>query len=167
MLISKYAIVTAAAALAMAASAGSSWSQDKFKLVFAASGDRPAPRTAASMDHLADQLGKHSGGRIEIEYHWKATLCTEHTCVEQARQRLIDMTALSCGNMGAFGTSLAITDMPYIFKDTEGAKKVLDGWMAAQLREPLRSDEGVQMLGIFPSGGFRNIQNNLREVKKP
>lgn len=167
MSISKYATLAGAAALALTASAGSSWSQDKVKLVFAASGDRPAPRTAASMDHLADQLSKRSDGRITIEYHWKGTLCAEHTCVEQARQRLIDMTALSSGNMGAFGTTLMITDMPYIFKDTSGAKKVLDGWMAGQLREQLRADEGVQMLGIFPSGGFRNIQNNLREVRKP
>ena len=123
MSISRYATLAGAAALALAASAGSSWSQDKVKLVFAASGDRPAPRTAASMDHLADQLSKHSDGRISIDFHWKGTLCTEHTCVEQARQRLIDMTALSSGNMGAFGTTLMITDMPYIFKDTSGCEE--------------------------------------------
>jgi TRAP-type C4-dicarboxylate transport system substrate-binding protein len=165
MRLNKFGKIAAAAAFAAAAWSGQAASQDKLELIFASTGPSSLPSRMAAKAALDEVYG--AGGKVKVNYHTTGDLCVEHQCVEQARQRLIDQTILSCGNMGAFGLTLNFTELPYIFKDTESAKKVYDGWLTKALREQLQKVEKVQLMAIFPSGGFRGLHNNVKQVKVP
>lgn len=118
-------------------------------------------------DFLQPRLESYSDGRIKVTTRVGGTLCVEHTCVEQAQLGQIDIGSVSGGNIGAFGSTFDILNLPYIFKDSESAAKVLNGWLFEELRARAREEMDLHVISIVPSLGFRNVQNRLREVRVP
>jgi TRAP-type transport system periplasmic protein len=121
----------------------------------------------AIRDVLATALDKHSNGRIKLEAHYGRSLCSEHSCVEQMRLGQIDIATVSSGNVGAFGTTFDIINLPYLFKDAKSASRILNGWLAKALSEKANADMGMQALAVIPVGGFRQLDNTVREVRVP
>ena len=127
-----------AVALLATSGVGPAKAQD-INLVFAATGP---PTVASRRMVLRDFQNKYDeiiGGKVKVKFHLTGNLCVEHQCVEYARIRSVDTTILSRGNMGALGLTMSFTELPYIFKDSNRAKKVLDGWLAKKLVEKLRT----------------------------
>ena len=114
-------------------------------------------------------LEKYSGGRLALDgfIHLGGTLCSEHNCVEQARLGQVDLTTISAANIGAFGTTYEITNMPYIFKDTASARKIIEGWLADELQQRAHADMGLHITSLAPIGGFRQLAHTGREVRVP
>lgn len=140
----------------------------ELELVFAATGPPTVASRAQVLKNFQNKYDEVTGSnKIKIVFHLTGDLCVEHQCVEYGRIRSIDQTILSAGNMGAFGLTFNFTELPYIFKDSDGAKKVLDGWLTAKLRENAQKEEKVELMAIFPSGGFRGLNNNIRQIKVP
>jgi TRAP-type C4-dicarboxylate transport system substrate-binding protein len=119
------------------------------------------------VDVLKPGLEKHSDGRIEVALQINGALCSEHSCVEQMKLGQIDIATVSSGNVGAFGTSFDIINLPYIFKDSESASRILNSWLADELSRRAEKEMKVHVIAIVPVGGFRNIVNSQREVATP
>jgi TRAP-type C4-dicarboxylate transport system substrate-binding protein len=79
----------------------------------------------------------------------------------------IDIATVSSGNVGAFGTTFDIINLPYIFKDAETANKITTAWLGKELSQRAEKDMKVKVIAIVPVGGFRNIVNTQREAKAP
>jgi len=156
----------AIALLATTGGTGPATAQD-VSLVFAATGPPTVASRRVVLRDFQNKYDELTGGKVKVKFHLTGDLCVEHQCVEYARIRSIDTTILSCGNMGAFGLTMNFTELPYIFKDSVGAKKVLDGWLRKKLIETAQTVEKVQTMGIFPSGGFRGLNNNIKQIKVP
>jgi len=114
-----------------------------------------------------EKLETYSKGRIKLQIKDSGALCSEGSCVEQLAQKGIDMAALSTGNFGAYSTNFYVLDMPYLFDSREQAKKVATGPIGELLKQRLEEKEGIKCLWIVSSYGFRNLYNNVREVKVP
>lgn len=118
-------------------------------------------------DYLAPRLEEYSEGRIDADAQVAGALCSEHTCFEQALLGEIDIGSASGGNIGAFGKTFDILNLPFIFKDTESAERVMNGWLFDELADRAAEEMDIKVLAIVPSLGFRNVQNRLREVRTP
>src|SRR5690606_14079680 len=118
-------------------------------------------------DYLAPRLEEYSEGRIDADAQVGGALCSEHTCFEQALLGEIDIGSASGGNIGAFGKTFDILNLPFIFKDAESAEKVMNGWLFDELADRAAEEMDIKVLAIVPSLGFRNVQNRLREVRTP
>ncbi|MGI9383066.1 MAG: TRAP transporter substrate-binding protein [Methyloligellaceae bacterium] len=116
---------------------------------------------------LIPKVKEYSKGRMEIQAHWMGSICGEQICGEQARQGLIDIATSSTANFGNFGTSYAIADLPYIFKDLKSANKLAAGWFGKALHEKAVKETGFRVYGVFSVGGFRALGNNVRPIKVP
>ena len=116
---------------------------------------------------LKPGLEKHSNGRIEVVLHGGGSLCSEQGCVEQMRLGQIDIATVSSGNVGAFGTTFDLINLPYLFKDHDAANRILNGWLAEELSQRAEKEMKVHTIAIIPVGGFRNVVNTQREVKVP
>ena len=113
------------------------------------------------------RLEKYSNGRISVDLQQQGKLCSEHKCIEQVKLGQIDIGASSSGNMGAFGTTFNINFLPYIYKTDTYAQKALNGWLGEYLRKQARKEMGLHLLGSYVGGGFRALDNSVREVRVP
>tara|TARA_R110002167_G_scaffold298713_1_gene503072 strand:- start:22518 stop:23588 length:1071 start_codon:yes stop_codon:yes gene_type:complete len=161
-------VSTILVALAMTVSLPVKISQaEELKLTLATGISPKVPTGWIIENYLPEKLKQYSEGRIVPNVHGNKSLCSEHKCVEQALLGQIDIGTTSSGNIGSFGTTFDILNLPYIFKDTAGAQKVTNGWLAKELQKRGIAEMKVHVLAIYPSFGFRNLDNNIREVRVP
>jgi TRAP-type C4-dicarboxylate transport system substrate-binding protein len=104
---------------------GSAGAQQTVRLT-AATGIAPTVPTAWWFsDYIGPKLKEYSKGQIVPNVQINGTLCNEHKCVEQARLGQIDIGSVSGGNIGSFGHTFDILNLPYIFKDDAAAEKLI------------------------------------------
>lgn len=157
------AALVAAAVLALSPTQA----QEKIKLTVGTATSPAGSLGEAVVNVLKPGLEKHSNGRIELVVHDKGLLCSEHGCFVQMKLGQIDIATVSSGNVGAFGTTFDIINLPYLFKDDATADRILNGWLAAELGKRAEKEMKVHTIALIPVGGFRNVVNTEREVRVP
>jgi len=157
----------ALAASALCAFAVPAHSQDKLRLTIANGIAPTIPTHWWFKEFLGPKLEQQSGGRIQVNIQVNGTLCSEHKCVEQARLGQIDVGSVSGGNIGSFGSTFDILNLPYIFKDDTAAEKLINGWLGKELSARSAKEMGLHIIAIIPSYSFRNVGNSKREVRVP
>jgi TRAP-type transport system periplasmic protein len=161
----RQAVLIAAAALAFGAAAVHA--QDKLRLTVANGNPPTIPSTWWMTDFIGPKLTEYSGGKIDTNMQVNGTLCVEHKCVEQAKLGQIDIGEVSGGNIGAFGTTMDILNLPYVFKDDASAEKLINGWLGEELSKRAEKEMGLHIIAIIPSYSFRNVDNSKREIHVP
>ena len=141
--------------------------QDKLRLTIANGIAPTVPTHWWFTDFIGPKLEQQSKGRIQPNVQVNATLCSEHKCVEQARLGQIDIGSVSGGNIGSFGQTFDILNLPYIFKDDASAEKLINGWLGKELAARAEKEMGLHVIAIIPSYSFRNVGNTKREVRVP
>lgn len=157
----------AAAALSIAIAAAPAHAQDKVRLTIANGIAPTVPTYWWFKDFIGPKLEQYSGGRIAANIQVNGTLCSEHKCVEQARMGQIDIGSVSGGNIGSFGSTFDILNLPYIFKDDASAERLINGWLGKELSKRAEKEMGLHVIAIIPSYSFRNVGNSKREVRVP
>jgi TRAP-type C4-dicarboxylate transport system substrate-binding protein len=140
-------------------------SAQEVTLIFGSTRFDHTPNGKIMRDMIPAKLMEHSGGRVTAQVHLGATLCSEHTCVEMAKQGAIDLGNLSTGNIGAFGRTFDFMNLPYLFKDVP--EKMLGDWLLAELNTRSEKEMGLHVWGIEPTCGFRHLMQSARELREP
>lgn len=114
---------------------------------------------------FAAELEKAAAGRFKVEQFPASALGGEREMIESVQLGTLDLVITSSGPVGNFVPEVAITDIPFLFRDTAHARAVLDG--------PI----GQDLLGRFPAKGlvalawgeqgFRHLTNGKRVVQGP
>lgn len=141
--------------------------QDNVKLTLATGIVPTIPTAWLVKEFVAPRFEKYSNGRISTNVQIGGSLCSEHKCVEQAKLGQIDLGTVSGGNIGSFGPTFDILNLPYIFKDDASAETIINGWLGEELAKKAEKEIGLHTIAVIPSFGFRNLDNGLREVKVP
>jgi TRAP-type transport system periplasmic protein len=157
----------AAMALVVGMLAAPASAQDKLRLTIANGIAPNIPTYWWFKDYIGPRLEQLSNGRMQVNVQVNSTLCSEHKCVEQARMGQIDVGSVSGGNIGSFGQTFDILNLPYIFKDDASAEKLINGWLGKELAARAEKELGLHVIAIIPSYSFRNIGNSKREVRVP
>ena len=162
------ALVAACGLFAMLASGPTAAeAADKVQLTIANGIAPTIPTNWWFQDFIGPKLKEYSKGQIEPNVQVNGTLCSEHKCVEQAKLGQIDIGSVSAGNIGAFGSTFDILNLPYIFKDDASAEKLINGWLGDELAKRAEAEMGLHVIAIIPSYSFRNVDNSKREVRVP
>ena len=149
----------------MLAASGSAIAQQK--LILGSNQGPPTGFGIALLDHFIPRVAKYSVGTAVVEFDGPSAICVEHQCVEQMQQDLIQISTSSTENIGAFGRTYDVINLPYFFRDLEWADMIFNGWLADWLDKTSRKDMNVGALAVVPCGGFRQLANNVRRVKAP
>ena len=155
----------ALAGAAVLAASGSAIAQQK--LILGTVQGPPTGFGIALLDHYIPRVEKYSNGAAVVEFDGPSAICVEHQCVEQMQQDLIQISTSSTENIGAFGRTYDVINLPYFFRDLEWADMIFNGWLAEWLDKTSRRDMNVGALAVVPCGGFRQLANNVRRVKAP
>jgi TRAP-type transport system periplasmic protein len=149
-------------ALALTAAATVSMAQTTLKLGH--------PQSATSAFHFgaqafADEFAKLTQGRYKINIFASGALGGEREMVESVQLGTLDLVVTSTGPVGNFVPEVMITDIPFLFRDYDHARKTLDGPIGQDLLSKFPS-KGIVALA-WAENGFRHLTNSKRPVSTP
>jgi len=111
---------------------------------------------------FCENLDKNTQGRYKCQVYPASALGGEREQVEAVQIGTQDFVITSTGPVGNFVPEMKIVDIPFLFRDYDHARKVLDGKI------------GQDMLAKFPNhglvalawseNGFRHMTNNKRPI---
>lgn len=114
---------------------------------------------------FGDELARLSNGTMTVELMPSFQGGNERAALESTQIGLIDMAITAAAPLGNFVPAVEVLDLPYIFRDTEHARKVQDGPIGQELLDRI-TQSGLVGLG-WGEAGFRHLTNNAKEVKTP
>jgi tripartite ATP-independent transporter DctP family solute receptor len=118
-----------------------------------------------SMDRYAKLMAERTKGRVTIKVHHTRQLGDERQVVEGLQLGTIHLTVVSTGPLGGFVPEMNVVDLPFLFRDTEHAYKVLDGEIGQRL---LKKFDAVGIKGLaYWENGFRQITTTKKPVQQP
>ena len=119
----------------------------------------------AGADAFVKSLEADSPGKFQVEQFPNSALGGEREVIEGLQLGTIDLAIVSTGATVNFVPATGVFDIPFLFRDLQHARTVLDG------------DVGQRLLGEFSKRGlvglawgeqgFRQLTNNVRPVATP
>lgn len=119
----------------------------------------------AAFEEFKRLVEEKSDGRIEIEIFPDGQLGGERELIESVQAGSIQMASPSVGVLANFSSALTVFDFPFIFKDVDTARQVLDGDFGQELLAGLE-ENGIKGLN-YGELGYRHFSNNSKEVVYP
>jgi len=114
---------------------------------------------------FAETISTETKGAIEIEIFPNNSLGAERELVEGMQIGSVDIVVSSTGPIGGFVPEMNVVDLPFLFRDNAHAYAVLDGSIGQDL---LKKFDAKGIVGLaFWENGFRNVTNDIREIKVP
>lgn len=110
-------------------------------------------KTANKFAELAKQK---SGGQLTIQIFPAAQLGQEREAFGLLNQGVLDMTITSLGLMDQFYPPMAVTSLPFIFRDWDHANKAFEGEFGKSLTAGMLDKTNAQLLGYIGLG-FRDM----------
>jgi TRAP-type transport system periplasmic protein len=128
------------------------------------------PQSATSAFHagaqfFADEVAKTSQGRFKVDLFPSGALGGEREMVESAQLGTLDLVITSTGPVGNFVPDTLVTDIPFLFRDYDHARKVLDGPIGQEILAKFPA-KGLIALA-WAENGFRHLTNSKRAINGP
>lgn len=160
-----YRSIIMSLALSVVLGAGASASaQEQLKL---AHGLAPAPNShhGIAADTWGKEITERSQGRFTVQEFPASALGGEREMVEGVLLGTIDMVVVSSGTLGNFVPAVGVFDVPFLFRDADHARLVMDGSIGDEL---LGAFEGSGLVAIaWGEQGFRHITSNKGPIRSP
>ena len=115
--------------------------------------------------YMAKAIGERMGGRYKVEVFPDFQLGGEREMTEGAQLGTIDIVFTSSGPVGNFVPDTLITDIPFLFRDYQHARSVLDGPIGQAILDKCPA-KGLICLA-WAENGFRHMTNSKREIAAP
>ena len=126
----------------------------------------PTPATShygAGTQAFCADLEKRTTGRFKCQIQAGAN--DERASVEAVQLGTLDVTNTSTGPVSNFVPEVGIVDIPFLFRDYDHARRVLDGPIGQEILAKFPS-KGIIALA-WTENGFRHLTNSRRAVVKP
>jgi tripartite ATP-independent transporter DctP family solute receptor len=126
----------------------------------------PTPATShygAGSQAFCAELEKRTAGRYRCQIQAGAN--DERASIEAVQLGTLDITNTSTGPVSNFVPEVGIVDIPFLFRDYDHARRVLDGPIGQEILAKFPS-KGLIALA-WTENGFRHLTNSRRPVVKP
>ena len=116
----------------------------------------------AGADAFRQTFERLTGGRYRVVMQRNDN---EREMIESVQIGTLDCTITSTGPVGNFVPETRVLDVPFLFRDYDHARGVLDSAIGQEL---LRRFEPRGLVGVvWMENGFRHLTNSRREVRAP
>ncbi|GGX98258.1 periplasmic substrate-binding transporter [Litchfieldella qijiaojingensis] len=117
------------------------------------------------VDAFKEKLEELSGGEFTVEEHPSGALGGERDMIEGLQIGTLDAVVTSTGPLGNFVPETYVLDLPFLFKDYDQARCVLDGEVGQDLLAKIGEHDLVGL--AWSENGFRHMTNSQRQIKTP
>jgi tripartite ATP-independent transporter DctP family solute receptor len=114
---------------------------------------------------FCDEVEKGTQGRYKCQHFANSALGGEREQIEAVQLGTQDLVNTSTGPVGNFVPEVKIVDIPFLFRDYDHARKVMDGPIGQDILSKFPS-KGIIALG-WTENGFRHMTNSKRDIVKP
>jgi tripartite ATP-independent transporter DctP family solute receptor len=151
-------------AAATALSAGTALAQQK--VVLKASDVHPEGYpTVAAVENMGKKLSKATNGKLSVAMYPSMQLGGEKEAIEQAQVGAIAFARVSVGALGPVVDDLNVFNLPYVFRNTAHAQKVMDGEIGKELLDKV-TNSGKGIVGLcWMDAGARSFYDTKHPIK--
>jgi tripartite ATP-independent transporter DctP family solute receptor len=137
------------------------------RMVFKASDVQPPGYpTVAATENLGKKLSEATGGRLSIQMYPSMQLGGEKETIEQTQIGAVQMLRASVGSMGPIVDDINVVNMPFLFKNTAHAEKMMDGEIGQELLDKITASPNANLVALcWMDAGARNLYNTKHAVK--
>ena len=114
---------------------------------------------------FADELERLAPGRYKPEFFPNGALGGEREMVESVQLGALEMAIHGTAVLGNFVPEMLVLDMPFLFRDSAHARKVLDGAIGQELIAKMKARGLVGL--TFGEIGFRHVTSANRTIRTP
>ncbi len=163
MRISRRSLVATCATAALAVSSGSVFAQQakEVKLGYALAINS---HYGAAANAWADSVEKATNQAFKFKQFPSSALGGERELIEGLQLGTVEAVIVSTGALSNFVPDVGVVDIPFLFRDTQHARAVLDGQFGQDLLAKFKA-RGLIALA-WGEQGFRHLSNNKHAVQK-
>ena len=114
---------------------------------------------------FCDEVEKGTQGRYKCQQFPSSALGGEREMVEAVQLGTLDVVNTSTGPVGNFVPEVKIVDIPFLFRDYDHARHVMDGPIGQEILTKFPA-KGLVALA-WTENGFRHMTNSKRAIVKP
>lgn len=114
---------------------------------------------------FCDDVEKGTQGRYKCQHFPSSALGGEREMIEAVQLGTLDIVNTSTGPVGNFVPEIKIVDIPFLFRDYDHARHVMDGPIGQEILSKFPA-KGLVALA-WTENGFRHMTNNKRPIVKP
>lgn len=111
---------------------------------------------------FCENLDKNTQGRYKCQVYPASALGGEREQIEAVQIGTQDLVITSTGPVGNFVPEMKVVDVPFLFRDYEHARNVLDGKIGQDMLAKFNSHGLVAL--AWSENGFRHMTNNKRAI---
>jgi C4-dicarboxylate-binding protein DctP len=116
-------------------------------------------------DMFAKLANERLAGKVEVQIFPNSQLYTDKKVLDALSTGSVEMAAPSTAKFTSWVPQLQLFDLPFLFKNSDVLYQTIDGKVGKKLFKMLGKKN---MLGLAMwDNGFKEIGNNVREIKKP
>ena len=137
------------------------------KAVFKASDVQPPGYpTVAATENLGKKLSGATQGRLSIQMYPSMQLGGEKETIEQTQIGAIQLSRVSVGTMGPIVDDINVINMPFLFKSTTHADKMMDGPIGQELLDKISASPNANLVALcWMNSGARSLYNTKHPIK--
>jgi len=155
-------LLTPLAMAALLAAAGGAQAQTVLKIGYATS---PTSHYGVGSTVFCEEIEKGTSGRYKCQQFPNSALGGEREQIEAVQLGTQDLVNTSTGPLGNFVPEVKIVDIPFLFRDYDHARKVMDGPIGQDLSKKMEAKGLVNL--AWTENGFRHMTNSKRDVNTP
>ncbi len=111
---------------------------------------------------FCEEIEKGTQGRYTCQQFPSSALGGEREMIESVQLGTLDLVNTSTGPLGNFVPEVQIVDIPFLFRDYDHARAVMDGEVGQDL---LNKMQQRGLIGLaWTENGFRHMTNNVRPI---
>jgi tripartite ATP-independent transporter DctP family solute receptor len=123
--------------------------------------------TVEAIVRMGKKLEAATNGRIKIQMYPLMQLGGEKEMIEQAQIGALQIARISVGAMGPVVDELNVFNLPFVFRDENHMRKVIDGPIGQELLERVTASPQSRLVVLgWMDAGTRNVYSN-KPVSKP
>ena len=141
--------------------------QAQAKQVFKASDVQPVGYpTVVATENLGKKLAAATNGRLSVQMYPSMQLGGEKETIEQTQIGAIQLLRVSVGSMGPIVDDINVVNMPFLFKNTTHAEKMMDGPIGQELLDKITANPNAGLVALcWMNSGARSLYNTKRPIK--
>jgi tripartite ATP-independent transporter DctP family solute receptor len=121
--------------------------------------------TVQAVEDMGKKLSAATNGRLTIQMFASMQLGGEKEAIEQAQVGAIQFARVSVGALGPVIDDLNVFNLPFLFRDTAHAQKVMDGPIGQELLDKVTNNEKAGLIGLcWMDAGARSMYDTKRPI---
>ncbi|MEL1086450.1 TRAP transporter substrate-binding protein [Pseudomonas sp. OB66] len=118
--------------------------------------------TVVAEENMGKALTKETNGELTFQYFPGGVLGSEKEVIEQMQVGAVQLSRVSLGIVGPVVPDVNVFNMPFIFRDQQHMRNVIDGPVGDEILDKITNSEFGLVALAWMDGGTRNIY-----TKKP